>query len=154
MKTLLRHPIYPCACVPAVGVLCFVASLFTLVGMGAHRGWAEGAVTLRSAQETPLAPAPCPDDLVAKDPAAACVASQTILATVKTTLAFGLFRDIAYTSTTNAETTTSLYEQVGGNGSTRLIDASVEYTEEAGTIVQNGYRLWCVEWFIRQFRSG
>lgn len=124
-----------------VGVLFFVVSLFQVVALGAHRGWAEGSVTTRTAYNTPLTPAPCPDDLRKGDPNATCVAAQTIQGTVKTTLSFGLFRSLSYAAANSSEVTSNLYEQVNAS-SARLVHSHVEYESAASSLVQDSYRSW------------
>lgn len=124
-----------------IGVLFFVVSLFQIVALGAHRGWAEGSVSTRTASDTPFAPAPCPPDLIKADPAATCVASQTIQATIKTTLAFGLFRSLSYSTSNSSEITTNLYEQVNAS-TTRLVHSHVDFESEASSLVQDSYRSW------------
>lgn len=123
--------------VHTVGVLFFVLSLFQLVALGAHRGWAEGAVRVVTERHTPLAPAACPDndDLVKAD----CVASQTILSTARTSLAFGLFRSLAYSTANSSEVTTTVYE-VNASNNTRLVQSTVEYVSDGSTTVQHSYR--------------
>lgn len=113
-----------------------------LVALGAHRGWAEGHVTTRTARDTPLVPAPCPDDMRKTDPQADCGVSQTILSTAQTALSFGLFRSLSYTTTNSSEITTNLYAYDEVRNATTLVHSSVDFETEGATVVQGGYHSW------------
>lgn len=141
LLTIVLCCVHPTHGFKTVGVLFFVVSLFQVVALGAHRGWAEGSVSTRTAYDTPFAQVPCPDDLRRADPNVTCVASQTIQGTITTTLAFGLFRSLSYFTSNSSEVTSNLYEQV--NASTkRLIHSHVDYESAASSLVQDSYRSW------------
>lgn len=133
---------YPNPIYHTVGVLFFVVSLFQVVALGAHRGWAEGSVVVRTDRDTPLVPASCPDELTKVDPQASCLLSQRILSTSRTALAFGLFRSLSYSTQNSSEWTSNLYVQVNAS-QTRLVQSTVDYeTADPSTIIQHSYRTW------------
>jgi len=112
------------------------------MGLGLHRGWAEGEVSTHTqTRDGSVVPAPCPANLVHANPQAACVGSQAVLGTIRTTLAFGLFRSLEYATTNSSQVTSNVYEQLNGT-QLRLVHSSIAYELDTSLIVQGSYHSW------------
>ncbi len=125
----------------ALGLLLFSSSLFQLIGLGAHQGWATGLVRTSTAHVLPSVPIPCPPEAASLN-ATSCSSTQTVTEAIDTSFTYGLFRDLVYTTTTVGEVTTNVFALVNNTSTSKLVRTDIVPHTHTDIVDQDSYVFW------------